>query len=89
MGRLVTLKKNQVHNMECKKQGAKKRVIGIQKEKRAGLFSIFCTFFKATNPRNISDRLNNLEYCVQIDLASVVVCCMLHLTPDTSPSWTA
>ena len=35
MNRFVTLKKNQVHNMECEKQGAKNRVIVNQKEKRA------------------------------------------------------
>ena len=40
MGRFLTLKKNWVQNMECKKQGAKNRVIVIQKEKRSG-----CLFF--------------------------------------------
>ena len=40
MGRFVTLKKNWVQNMGCKKQGAKNRVIVIQKEKKPGcLFS--------------------------------------------------
>ena len=34
-GRFVTLKKNQVKNVGCKKQGAKNRVIIIQEEKRA------------------------------------------------------
>ena len=41
MGRFVTLKKNQVKNMGCKKQGAKNRVIIIQKEKRAAASSLF------------------------------------------------
>jgi hypothetical protein len=41
MGRFVTLKKNQVQNMGCKKQGAKNRVIGSQKEKRPGCLFLF------------------------------------------------
>ena len=34
-------KKNQVQNMGCKKQGAKNRVIIIQKEKKPGCFLSF------------------------------------------------
>ena len=40
MGLFVTLKKNQVKNMDLKKQGAKNWVIVIQKEKRHGFFQI-------------------------------------------------
>ena len=44
MGRFATLKKNRVQNMGCKKQGAKNRVIVIQKERRQpGLFSFWIT----------------------------------------------
>ena len=44
MGRFATLKKIRVQNMGCKKQGAKNKVIVIQKEKRQpGLFFFWLT----------------------------------------------
>ena len=61
--------------MGCKKEGAKNRVIVIQKEKRSGcLFNnndpffapwflqpIFWTFFKVSDPKTISGRPDKLE----------------------------
>ena len=63
MGRFVTLEKK-VQNMGCKKQGAKNKVIVIQKEKRqTGLFSFwktmtlfFCTLLFAKS--RVPDFLN-------------------------------
>ena len=53
MCRFVTLKKNWVQNMECKKQGTKSRVIFVP--------HILHPFFKFPDPKKISGRPDKLK----------------------------
>ena len=54
--------------MGCKKQGAKNKVIVIQKEKRLFSFPDFGPdFFKVPDPKKISSRPDKLEYIVGAD----------------------